>query len=388
MISTSQSKRKPLPSVLTIYRPIEQFWALPRPAGSPASEPPHSLDPFDAFLVHRVLELIPMPPLLVDTAIAQTGGGSCLIGLDHPRVRGVWAVTVPQSLACERAVGALRDYIRSRRCELAPLDVVARSELPDELGNQPGIVILADARAGNTGALAEEISRWLHLQPDALVLTLGLGPVGDCPAIRSLLSRCTPGSGLRLQLMRELAEVLMASRLGLVARHDHPHVADTLLRLRQMYTGNYTFLELIRELNHAALRQSGIDSEVMKTHHTFGMVWAELDELKQTARQAKEQATAASQALQEARERLAVVPPALPWVLVRTRQLLARTPVGSAYRMAKRARRKLAPTPGGRAHRMATWLRNRLAPTPVGRAYRLARKVARACVPAGRSGLH
>ena len=104
-------------------------------------------------------------------------------------------------------------------------------------------------------SLAEEIGHWLDEQPDALVLVLGLGRVGDCPAIASLLSLCAPELGKRLWLLRELSEVLMASHLGLVARHDHPHVADVLLSLQQFYTGNYCYLDLLRQVNLAAFRE-------------------------------------------------------------------------------------------------------------------------------------
>ena len=49
---------------------------------------------------------------------------------------------------------------------------------------------------------------------------------------------------------------MMASHLGLVARHDHPHVADVLLRLQQFYTGNCCYLDLLRQVNLAALREA------------------------------------------------------------------------------------------------------------------------------------
>ena len=195
MNPTSQDQRQPLPSILTVYRPIEEYWESFRPASGLGSEPSEALDPFDAFLVHRLLELVPGLPLLIDAAVARTGGASSLIGLVHPQVRGVWAVTEPGSLASERALSALRGYVRSRGHGLAPLEVVARSDLSAGLADQPGAMILTDARVGDAGALAEEMGRWLDERPDALVLVLGLGRVGDCPAIASLLASARPSRG-------------------------------------------------------------------------------------------------------------------------------------------------------------------------------------------------
>ena len=86
--------------------------------------------------------------------------------------------------------------------------------------------------------------------------------------------------------------MLMASRLGVVARHDHPHVADVLLALQQFYTGNYCYLDLLRQVNLAALREARIDEAVLRSHPTFGPISAEIEELKRSVREAREQLAA------------------------------------------------------------------------------------------------
>src|SRR5262245_60729873 len=96
MNPTIQDQRPPLPSILTVYRPIEEYWESST-AGDWGPEPSQALDALDAFLVHRLLELAPGRPLLIDAAMARTGGASSLIGLTHARVRGVWAVAEPGS---------------------------------------------------------------------------------------------------------------------------------------------------------------------------------------------------------------------------------------------------------------------------------------------------
>jgi hypothetical protein len=353
MNPTIQDKRQPLPSILTVYRPIEEYWDSFGPADGLSPGPSEVLEPFDAFLVHRVLELVPGLPILVDAALAGTGGASSLIGLAHPHVRGVWAVAERGSLASERALSALRGYVRSRGSGLAPLEVIARSDLLSGLADQPGVVILVDARVADAAALAEEVGRWLDERPDALVLVLGLGRVGECPAVASLLPLCSPDSPRRLWLLRELGEVLMASHMGVVARHDHPHVADVLLRVQQYYNGNYRYLDLLRQVNQEALRAAQIDADVMRHHPLSWALSGEIEELKRSAREAKEQAVAAAQvlaardaelqevwrALHEAREQLAAIPPVPPSVLVRVRRKLAPTPLGMAWRLAKRVAR-------------------------------------------------
>jgi SAM-dependent methyltransferase len=329
MNAAIQDRRQPLPSISTVYGPIEDYWESVRPAGGPGPEPSELLDPLDAFLVHRFLELVPGRPLLIDAAMAQTCGASSLIGLALPRVRAVWAVTQPGSLVSERAAAALRGHIRSRGPGPAPLELVPRTELAARLADQAGALILADARAGDVASLGEEIGHWLEERPDAIVLVLGLGRVGECPAIASLLSRCTPESGKRLRLLRELNEVLMASHLGLIARHDHPHVEDALLRLQQGYTGNYRYLDLLRAVNDAALREARIDADVMRNHPFCWALTEEMDELKQAAREAQE-------ALQAAREEIPTFPQVVSSFRRMIRRMLSPTLVGRTYRFGKR----------------------------------------------------
>src|SRR5437667_110525 len=80
---------------------------------------------------------------------------------------------------------------------------------------------------------------------DALVLVLGLGRVGECSAIEALLGLCSAGSGRRFRLVRELGEVLVASHLGVVARHERLDADDILLRVQALFAGNLSVLELL-----------------------------------------------------------------------------------------------------------------------------------------------
>jgi hypothetical protein len=290
-------QRPKFPSILTIYRPVEEYWGSYRPASAHGPDAGLVLDPFDALLAHLVLELAPGFPVLVDLAAESTAGASSVIGLTHPHVRRVVAVARGGSLASDRAVSALRGYVRGRTPGLAPLEVIAMEEMVSSLSDQAQVVILADARGGDAARLAEDVRLWLDELPDAMVLLLGLGRVGECPAIEALLRVCSGDSGRRFRLFRELGEVLAASHLGMVARDDHPHSGEILLRLQLLYDGNFHFLDLLKSANLAAMQAAQVDAEVMKTHPLSRPLRAEIDALRRAAQQSNEQADAANNAL-------------------------------------------------------------------------------------------
>jgi hypothetical protein len=294
---TILDKRPKVPSILTIYRPVEEYWGSFRPVNDHGPDPGLVLDPFDALLIHLVLELAPGFPILVDLAAESTAGASSVIGLTHPHVRRVVAVARGGSLAADRAVSALRGYVRGRTPGLAPLDVFPLEEMVASLADQAQVVILADARGGDAADLADNIRPWLDELPDALVLLLGLGRVGECPAIELLLRACPHDSGRQFRLFRELGEVLAVSQLGMVARHDHAHAGEILQRLQLLYDGNFHFLDLLKSANLAAMQATQVDAEVMKIHPLSRPLRAEVDALRRAAQESSEQAEAANNAL-------------------------------------------------------------------------------------------
>ncbi len=356
MSSMVQNKRPQRPSILTIYRPIEEYWSSFGLAKSFGPDPERVLDPFDALLVHLVLDMVPDRPVLVDLAAEPTGGASSLIGLTHPHVRRVVAVSGGEAAGANRASSALREFCRDRAAEHVPLDVIPAADLPALLPDLSRAVLLVDPRGGGPADLADSIRLWLHEQPDALVLLLNLGRVGECPAIESLIRSCATDSGRRLWLIRELGEVLAASRLGMVARPDHPHVADILLRIESLYTGNHRFLDLLKSVNLAELRAAQIDLDVLKTHPLSQALMAVQNETQWQVQ------------VEETIEQVAA--PACLTV-----------PVAVPDSFRARVRRKLAPGVVGKSYRLSKHLvakvRRELSPGVVGKSWRLSKRVLR-----------
>jgi hypothetical protein len=351
------------PNTLTIYGPVEEYWHSYEPgearAIAPAPEP--VLDPFTASLIHVVLGLVPDPPLLVDLAVGANGGAASLIGLHHPQVRRVVAVCDERSPETERALSALDAYLRNAGSGMTSFDVVPVDEMPNGLSGESHIVILADTSRGDIGTLEQAIRQWLMELPDALVLVLGVGRVGESAVMDSLLGICDAGSSRRFWSMRDCGEVLAASDAGMVARDDHPWAHEVIAGLRQRYTGEFPFLDLLRSVNQCALEAARIDERAIKDSPLSQALMAEMEALRRAALESASRANSAVEALAAAnveleglraalREaRMREQPPALasvlisPSLLVRVRRRLAPTLLGKLWRRSKRiARRVLA----------------------------------------------
>ena len=344
---TVPNGRPQTPSILTVYRPIEDYWSSFGPSMSLGPDPERVLDPFDALLIHLVLGMVPNLPVFVDHAAMATGGASSVVGLNHPHVRRVVAVSAAESADADRITSALREFGRGRAGGGVPLDVVPAVDIPALLPDLSHAVILADPGRGSQADLADSIRRWLYEQPDVLVLIHGLGRVGECPAIESLIGLCSPASGRRLWLMREVGEVLAASGLALVARPDHPYVADILLRIRNLYASNYRFLDLLKSVNLAELRASQVDLEILKTHSSSQAMMAQQHEPPSMHREPSGPSAPPP-----------CPPPPMPDTLrARVRRKLAPGVVGKSWRLSKRVvlkvRRKLAPGVVGKSWRLS-----------------------------------
>jgi hypothetical protein len=352
MSPTILDERPKQPSILTVYQPIEEYWGLHGPVHSLGPDPEPVLGAFDAYLVHLLLALCPDPPTLIDLAAGATAGASSLIGLTHPRVRRVLAVSSEDEAEPDQALRGLRAYLRFRTVGPESFEVLPASALRASVADRGPVVILADAGVMAVEELPALISSWLDALPDALVLLLGLGPVGDSPTIDALLPYCRSNSACRLWLIREVAEALAASRLGMVARREHALAREVLSRLELQYEGNFAFVDLLRQVNEDAMRAANLDDEILRLHPSAGPLRDrvearqrgahELETLRRLAQESQDQADAARAALgllKAERDELRWVE-STPFVTL-IRRKLAPGILGKIYRKSKRGLRTL-----------------------------------------------
>lgn len=362
MNPTARDRRGTLPSIHTVYQPIETFWNSFDRREAIDRDLERVLNPLDAFLTHLILELAPGLPVLVDLAAEATMGTSSLIGLTHPHVSRV-VVADGGTLDADRSISALRVHLRSQPKGPAPLDIIPRAELPASLSGQTQVVILADAREGRAEELANGIRLWLDERPDALVLVLGLARVGECPAIESLLRISTTDSGRRFWLLREVEDVLADSGLGMIARNDHPHAEEILQRIQLFHTSNYRYLDLLKSVSQAAMHAARADDEVMHSHPYSASVRAEVDSLRRAAQESRAHSQESKAQADAANQSLAVMEAELNRL---------RHAVHETWQHADATAQALAHA----HHQLATRLSTRV--------WRKARRIARKCLPRSR----
>jgi hypothetical protein len=304
MTSTASPPRPRLPTVFSIYRPIEEYWDVCGLAQQFGSEPDRMFNPLDAFLIHLILDLLPDVPVLIDLAVECTGGASSVLGLLHPRVQAVVAGPSSVTADADQVFRALDEYQR-RYCPAANLAVRPTSAFLATASLPPRAVILADARRMEAHVLADAVSAWCDAQPDVLVLVLGLGTVGACPALEAVLRVCSVHSGRRFWLTRELEGSLSASNLAVIAPQSHPDADEILFRIQQLYTSNHQFLHLLCVANQVAMESAQVDGEVMESHPSAHAIKNELHEWRRNANAAQEQVRQHQEKLGDTHQRLA-----------------------------------------------------------------------------------
>jgi hypothetical protein len=256
MYPTLHTTRPRLPSVLSVFGPIEQYQAE-QDKRAPFRGAAAIIEPLDAYLAHLLVNVYPGEPVLLDLAAEATAGASTLLGLLHPRQPRVYAVAGPLPGDRRAYRGMVEEFVQRQGKELTPLHWLSRAESAADLHGETDVFIFVAASEPDVDAKAEQ---WLNFLPSAIVLVFGLGAVGDCAVLDALVHRFPTGSPRRLTLLRESGEVLSASRLGIVAEHSNAAAELTLRRFQQLFTGNYSFLGLLRSVTEQALGASQSDT--------------------------------------------------------------------------------------------------------------------------------
>jgi hypothetical protein len=289
MYSAFNTTRPQLPSVLSVFGPIEQYQGELQKRGPLPGNAVAALEPLDAYLAHLLLTVHPGEPAILDLAAEATTGASTLLGLLHPRQPHVRAIGGPLPGDRRGYRSAVEEFVQRQGKALSSLEWLPHAE--HRQGNTDIVVFVA----ANKPDIDAEVQRCLNQVPSAIVLVFSLGPVGDCVALDDLLKRFPTGSPHRLTLLRESGEALSASRLGMVSERANETAEAALRRLKQFFTSNYSFLGLLRSASEKAIRASGSDTAVRERDGAF-LEWNhEINQLKKAAQHAREHAEAAEE---------------------------------------------------------------------------------------------
>jgi hypothetical protein len=289
MYPAFNTTRPRLPSVLSVFGPLDQYQTELDKRGRFHGNAAAVLEPLDAYLTHLLVTAHPGEPAILDLAAEATAGASTLVGLLHPRQPHVRAVAGPLPGDRRAYRGVVEDFLQRQGKDLSSLQWLSHAEQTADLHGDTDVLIFI---AASTPSLDADVERWLNQLPSAIVLVFGIGPVGDCAALDALLRRFPTDSPRRLTLLRESGEALSASRLGMVAERDNAAAEAALRRLKQSFTSNYSFLGLLRSTTEKAIRVSGSDTAVRESDESF-LEWNnEINQLKKTAQHARENAGA------------------------------------------------------------------------------------------------
>lgn len=235
-------------TISEVYQPIARFLAQTDDA---ADAPPGALSPLDAFLLLQVVRFLPTPPQVIDFAAAATSGATAVIWASNRR-----AIQTAQIVVDATAGRGLEERLHNLGLATDALAFTPPAVRTDGKLAPRLIVAPPDQAASSAAMLAQAEATCL--------VVLGLGSVGDSPALETLLTSAGSTTPYRLTLLRELAPALATSQLAVVQRRDWPEGAAMLERLAALFRGNLDFLRLAHE--NVVLREE-IDALHRKLAH-------------------------------------------------------------------------------------------------------------------------
>ena len=258
-----------LPTIYRAYKPVEDYLdALGRTGDD---EAPVALAPVDALLVHLLVTLCPDRPALVDLAGEATRGASTVLCCTQSRASRViirqraargdgWQFFLTRFLDHYEAGG----LVPPRAVEFgdATLDLGPR----DDLFPAVAPVLVLFAAEGNPGDLVQRACGWAERGPEVVALVAGLGETGACEHLGRLVAAVDGRAAHRLVLARERAPALHSSTLGLVYSRDNPYLEHALARVARLFTGNFSFLGLVKKACEDAIRAADVDNAILESH--------------------------------------------------------------------------------------------------------------------------
>jgi hypothetical protein len=218
-------------TISEVYQPIERFLAQTEHAAVP---PLGALAPLDAFLLLQIARFLPQPPQVIDLSTAATAGATAVIWASNRR-----AIQAAQIVVDAAAGRRLEERLHNLGLTTDGFAFTPAARIAE--GVMAPLLIVAPAdQAVSTVALLAQVEA-------ACLVVLDLGPVGDSPALETLLTVAGSATPYRLTLLRELAPSLASSQVAVVQRRDWPEGAAMLERLAELFRGNLDFLRLAHE---------------------------------------------------------------------------------------------------------------------------------------------
>jgi hypothetical protein len=236
---------KPIPTVDQADRPLRSYRQLLR-----GVDVDHQLASLDAYLFVLCLEFLSGSAVVTDLTGAPAEVST--LALSHQRVGQVvtWLGEDPTAPSCVASIRALRSLAPNHdRWEIAPnLDsaLCRLGESPGELSSQHLVAIAAES-ASRAAPVSELVRKILDANSRAIVIVPGLGRIGECRALASLVCRFPPDSRARLTLARELRGMVQACSLGLIYEKTNEQAKTLFERIEYLFITNYDYLDLITE---------------------------------------------------------------------------------------------------------------------------------------------
>lgn len=219
---------------------------------SPARPGALGLGALDALLVALFLERQPGTVTVVDLAAEATRGASSALCARSANVRAVRIGRGASATAWPAWRLALEQHLREPGAgPSAPIGPIGGSEggLRVALVHLGGV----DRREAD-----RRLDEGIEQAGPGPLLALGLGESGRCAGLAALLARGESAGGRRAALFRELAGVVGASGVGLLAADDEA-TAIALERIDAFFAGNFDFLRLVEAHCRLAMAVSELD---------------------------------------------------------------------------------------------------------------------------------
>jgi uncharacterized coiled-coil protein SlyX/2-polyprenyl-3-methyl-5-hydroxy-6-metoxy-1,4-benzoquinol methylase len=273
MLALSADTDELLPTIYSALKPVEDYLALLAQAGLSASGQLR-LEPIDTLAFALCVRLSPVPPTLIDLAGNQTQGTSTVVCSCQRDARKT--VALPGVPADDNAPWSaiLRNYLRERcpvtlaGCDDKSIADPAKLDVPQLSNGDPNYVLLP-AMGVTADDLVNAITHWLERQQHTTVFVLGLKAIGACQQLTPIMSAFGEQSPYRFLLLREQAAALHASQLGVIFRRTDRRVDSILDRMRRLFAGNFSFLNLVQAACDSAIKAAANDEAVL-ADHPFG----------------------------------------------------------------------------------------------------------------------